>query len=583
MGAARRLSRILALTAPPASASTALTREARQELADRVLASVARYPEQAAALRAMASGRQSVLQANRRAGKTQGIMRWVLAQMLCRDSWLCVVITYHLAGPTDNFLDNGQDDCLLAVLRQLGLVRGRDYVVRRHGEYVKRIRFTWGSELRVVDAGSIRALDKSRGSAAHLYWADEAQSQPYLALMLAQIVGPARADHSARVVLSGTPSADVDSFFGRVCLGIEPGWERCELWSWNNPRFGSTVAERWQHLLSETILTQRGNYGITPANENTLRALTADELRAIARGRDHGLRPEVREMLSQVTADLLREHFGRWMYRVSEHVFAWRHPDLYFGRLAGVDGAEPIADTMRQRFALLPHRPGRQWRAAIGMDIGTTAPAAWLVMAFADDHPTAYELWSEKQEGLDDGQMFDRLVAIMDEVEGLGVQIAGIIADNKGMRLGTGKYWDRQLRHRLPDGVRIPKAVAIDGRIIAANLDLGAGRIRIVRGSPLDVEGANLRWKVRELGSLAPPVPDVERFITLPDGRMYQPGDHVLDCLCYTMQDLRHLWAFEPTNENEPRTAAELRAASDRAQADRRAEVRRRELARSTR
>lgn len=576
----RRKLRVLEMTAPLTAATGEITLEARQQAADRVLAPVLNYPAQRDALLKIAAAKLSCLQANRRAGKTQGVMRWVLAQMIaCPRQWSCVVITRHLKSPTDNFLDNGKPDCMLEIIKSLGLLN-RCRVQRSQGS-VRLIRFEWGSELRVVDAGTVDALDKGRGNAADLYWADEAQAQPFLVQMLAVIVGPALADQDAKIVLSGTPSADVDSFFRRVALGLEPAWQRVEMWSWENPHFGDSAQERWRYVLRTSILPMRGQYGITAANENVLHDLTEQQLVAIAHGADDALPAEVRAVLEEVTADLLREYFGRWLVRASEYVFAWRHERLYYARASEQElGDEPVAVTMADRLALLPHRHGRVWRVGVGMDIGTTSPAAWVAMAFAADHGTAYELWSEKQEGLDDGQMFARLVAILDELKALGVEVVGVVADNKGMRLGTALQWDRALRSRLPQGVRIPKALAVAGRVMSVNLDLAANRIRVVKGSPLDVEGKHLKWFPQDPDRPKPASIWVQRQITLPDGRLYRPGDHALDGLCYAMQDLEHIWGVEPGNEQEP-TPAELRQRAIDELAERRREMRRRAVGQS--
>jgi hypothetical protein len=565
------------MTAPLTAATGEFTLEARQAAADRVLAPIVAYPEQRRALEKIASSKLACLQANRRAGKTQGLMRWVLAKMLATPrQWSCVVISRYLSGPSETMLDNGKPDCMVELIRQLGLMN-RCRIQRTRG-MVRSIRFEWGAQLTVIDTGSLDALDKIRGTAADLYWADEAQSQPLLALMLTAIVGPALADQDAQIVLSGTPSGDTDSFFRRISLGLEPDWERIELWSWNNPHFGASPPERWRYLMRTSILPLRGQYGITAANENQLRELDERELRAIAHGDDAQLTPEVREVLKQVTADFLREYFGRWILRASEYVFAWHHKNLYYARVSGEDGPEPVGDTMAARLALLPRRAGRRWRVGVGMDLGTTSAAAWVVMAFAEDHATAYELWSEKQEGLDDAEMFARLKEILAELELLGVEVVGVVADNKGMRLGTHKQWDRALRGRMPQELRVPKAIATHGRQMAVNLDLASNRIRVVRGSPLDVEGRNLKWYPQDPAKPTPAKPWVERQITLPDGRLYRPGDHALDALCYAMQDLEHIWSQEPENEQEP-TAAEIRRMADVAHARQRQEMRRRAMA----
>lgn len=535
-----------------------LSVEARREVARRVLAPVKGHPKQWAALQMLRTSRLLCVQANRRAGKTYGIVRYLLARCVAKTTKV-VILTHFLAQPTKNALDNQRPDCMVELIRSEGL---SPFVkIHRTPAGIKSIRFAWGSVIDVIEASNAGAVEKPRGTTGDVFWADEAQSQPFLATMIARIVGPMLAETKASVILSGTPGTETDSFFRRVSLGLSSWWAKAAFFSWDNPVFGSTPEARWSGVLDDSIKLLSDQYGIPPEDLEFLRTLTEAERVAISDARDTDLRPEVRKWVDAADHDLLREFFGRWITAQSEYVFNWHRPGMYWCRESDrVPGDLPAAATMAARLQLLPFHPLRRWYAAIGVDLGVQDPSAWVVWVYANNHPTAYELWSEKRQGLSDTQVFARLEELVDEVKALGLQITGVIADNKGSRKGVGMDWDLNLRARVPSGVRIPRNMRTLDRVRALNLDLGAGRIKVVKGSPLDIEGLNLKWKPQDPDRPMPPTPWKERKVTLPDGRQDRPGDHALDATLYALQDLDHIW----NTEAEPPATVEEAMARER-------------------
>jgi hypothetical protein len=323
-------------------------------------------------------------------------------------------------------------------------------------------------------------------------------------------------------------------------------------------------------------------FGLVAGDLELMAGFTRAECVAIGVGADDQLRPAIVEWLERVKPALLREYFGRWVVASEEYVYDWyARDDLYFCRHTSLwlgTEALPMASTMAARVALLPMVDTargwkrREWRAVIGKDIGTYPdPAAWTVWAYSYDHPRAYEIWSEKQWHLGDSEMFARTKQIIEDAGDLGVRVTGVVADVKGMREGTRIDWDRQLKLRLPDGVRRPRHNVGAQRILAFNLDLGAGVLAVAAGSPLDIEGRHLRYRLNQAGN---PEIWVKRPVSLPDGTVLDgtgdnqpPGDHCLDASLYALDDLRHIWGREPEREQLPITVQEALHSERRANA----------------
>lgn len=545
--------------------------ERRKAIAREIMAPVRAYPAQWAMITALLHRPQAAVRKNRRAGGTEGVGRYVLTRCIAEPGWSCSIMTKHLAAPTINWLERAGISAM-SLIRDVGL--GNFVRVSRQAGSIKRIVFPWpegDSEIRVYELGHEHSIEKIRGSRAHLYWPDEMQSIEHAPAAI-DVVLPTLADFGGHIVATGTPGKEVDSYFRRITDGTEPQWHRVELFSWDNPAFGDTFEARWARIVETAIAPGQARFGLTGADLDLMRSFTRSTCMSIALGQDDQLSAPVKEWLARVKPTLLREYFGRWVVASEEYVFDWyARDDMYFARHTDLwlgTEALPWGRTMAERVALLPlletargPRP-RQWRAVIGHDLGTYPdPAAWAVWAYTMDHPRAYEIWSEKLWHLGDSEMFGRSKQLIQECSDLGVRVTGMVADVKGMRTGTRIDWDRQLKLRIPDGVRRPRHNVSPQRIMAFNLDLGAGVLGVAAGSELDIEGRHLRYRLNQAGRAEV---WVDRPVALPDGTVLDgtgdhqpPGDHCLDCSLYALDDLRHIWGREPPVENLPQTAAE--------------------------
>ena len=248
---------------------TGMPQGERENIAQSILEPTLGYPSQLKLWELLQSDPMVCAQANRRAGKTEGLGRPVLAAAIARDNWTCVIASKTLSAPTLNWLDRTGRPSAMGLLREHGLIgpghAASKYVkVRRTQGSIVSIKFVqWGSEIRVIDVGREDLIGKHDGQTAHLWWFDEAQNISCLHQVLADLVNPTLQDHGGGIALTGTPGVEVDSYFGQVSQGKAPGWERAHLASWQNPRFGATFDERWAHIYRTYLYPSRSAYMLT--------------------------------------------------------------------------------------------------------------------------------------------------------------------------------------------------------------------------------------------------------------------------------------------------------------------------------
>jgi hypothetical protein len=494
--------------------------------------------------------------------------------MIARDDYVVCIVAPRLLAPSEHWLDRAGGDSAVSLIHDHGL-DGHSTIQRQAGA-IKSIRFAWGSELRVYDLGDASKIEKIRGVRAHLWIADEAQGQTHLPRALAEAIMPTLADWGGQIIATGTPGRETDSWFRRVVEGDEEGWSRLHLWTWSNPAFGADPEERWQRVIDRVIAPARRRYKLTAEDVSLLRGLGESSLMTIAMSGD--VAPEIQDVLDRCDAALLREFFGRWVASSSDYVFDWHllgQENHYWCRQDDMWGSDaPLITSISDRVAALPRLPtgaAMQWRASIGQDIGWHDASATVVWVWSPTCPHAYELWSEAHVERTDTQVFERLAEIVDEVCAAGVHVDRVYGDLSGDRVGTQKDWDRRLRARLRRTgaplVVAPKKAGADEQRYALNLDLQAGLLRIVAGSPLDVEGRHLRYRPTD-EEHAPSQIWKRREVVLPDGRHTRPGDHCLDAARYAMQGLGHLRGQTPTAEDlRPKSQVEMSPAERRARA----------------
>ena len=216
----------------------------------------------------------------------------------------------------------------------------------------------------------------------------------------------------------------------------------------------------------------------------------------------------------------------------------------------------PVADTIAERFECLPKRQvgtrtiNRTWHAVIGMDFGWSAGAqSWVVWVWTKGIDRAFVLLSRKVTKVHDDEFLKQTIELVEELQRQGISVHNIIGDINATRLGTGDAWNEKLDEHFRVGhVRIEKADKADKdeQMLAMNLDLIAGKISVVAGDPLDIEGRFLRWKAIDPENPKRPEIDKNRLIVLSDGKPIRPKDHCLDSARYSAKEIPFLFQEKP-------------------------------------
>ena len=535
-------------------------RAVRTHAVESILDRLRGYPEQHHAVGVAATAKLVCLQANRRAGKTEGFGAGLVeSRLINRDHYVVRVLTHRLAAPTNNWIDSDGKDSLLRRLDRFGLLRHAR--IQRSQGAIKSIRFSWGSALHVLHVSHQSAIDDAHGCNADLWWVDEAQALDTLPLALGQLVYPTLAETDGQVLLSGTPGREIDSAFKRYSTGADDGFVSTRVWSWDNPVFGDTDAGRWTRIIARILVPSRGRYGLSLEDLDQLRILTRDERVAIGRGT---LKPgEIADWVKTLDADLLRQYFGAWVVGGAEYVFAWHSApeDFYYARTADCGFAErdeaalPIVnDSLASRFDLLPARKfgtqliPRSWSAVMAVDIGWNAPSAWVILAWSQGYPRVFVLYSHSQAGMNDDEIRDRTFALDQELRTLGLRQIVVVADVNGTRVGTGEAWNaeyaKRFRASITSWVELADKDDKETQIRMCNLAILDGRFACIAGDALDIEGRHLRFVAFDPDNPKPPKIHKTRKVTTPDGKTVIPGDHDLDAFRYAANRIPHIYEF---------------------------------------
>ena len=500
----------------------------RRRIARRILDRAAECPQQRELLRLVNSRRQVATHKTRRAGATDALGHYVLAQMIAHDRWACVVVVEELESYTRNWLERPATEYnALTLLERVGMLEFCK--VERSGHAITRISIpAWGSELRVITVANARVMARKRGMTSKLWIVEEAQDVVHLADVLSKLIGPTTADFDAHVVLNGTASPELDGLFAHAVIGDGDDWARAVLASWRNPAYGDTFEERWPTLVERTIAEARSRWALDADEIAKIAALTESELDAIMLS---PVLPDALAWVEDLDPDLLRELFGRWVADSGRLVYNWRKVDYWLDAPIADDLGD-VAGTVRAALDLLRERVGpADWRAVVSHDGGYDPdPAAWVVTVWAPGQLHAYELWSITQHRVPTDEQLEVLAAICAALRACGISSVVAVADLDAAGHGTREQWVQALQVRLQIALQPAYKPQRREQITALNLALCDREIRVVRGGCLDTEGRHLRWHPTKRG-----VEHKERVVRLANGRQYAPGDHCLDGLRYSL------------------------------------------------
>lgn len=530
----------------------------RKSMARTVIRPHQASPEQVALLRACKEHRMVTSQANRRAGKTRTIGSYVLARSLCKSDHVTRILTHRLSSPSQTYLDNGQTSVIDYLAKFNILSRCR---IDRVAGAIKSIRTPWNSAIYVHDIAHAAAIDAHRGVTADIWWGDEAQHLALLHLALSILVFPTLADRDGRVFLSGTPGRDIDTAFYSYSRGNK-GWHAQTLYSWHNPAFGPTVADRWRHILDKGIVPAAAVHRLSDDDVSKLRSLDPTTLNAIA---SVCADPDTTEWVQTLDPHFRREFLGLWVAGGGDYVLSWHDAPIGFyyaqlqthpfpteiGLLRVVNppnardiDATPLVACLRSAMAELPKNVvGRacDWHASVGLDLGwNPSSTAWSVLVWSPQHPGhTFELFSDGALELPTDLILDKTLALIVALRHLGVRVVGVRADTNGTLKNLGAQWSSVFASRFGTQIPIMECIKTDKeqQYRALDVDILRGQFHVIKGSRLDIEGRHLRFKAYNPDRPTKAKIDKDREIVLPDGRTMRPGDHAIDATRYAMAD----------------------------------------------
>lgn len=576
------LSALSALTQRTRGASL---REQRDEWASRIRAPVFNHPKQLAFVSSPA--RLKATSSNRRGGKTEGVGRWDAADLIDNDGELIWVFSETLEQYSANWLTRTPGPSMLDLLEDVGLVEGTHYTVSRYDrKIIRSISFAWGSQLRVLSSADSTKLEKPRGGRPTKIRADEVQKMPHLQAIIAKVVAAASADFDASVLLTGTPGADVDTYFHEIASGRKSNWEVHHLYSCDNPFFGSSWRDRYEKSVLSRLRVFQEDFGINDEQMEVLEELSNEDYTCIARSEIAEMPERLAWLIRTLNPDCLREFFGRWVAEESEYVFTsirqvpeatlyWNTYAESIGKQARGEGRPSDffseIESWSKRAEELPsvktHQGERKkkWSAVIGGDFGFFPdPFALWCGVLSPEHHSLLEFSACKATRMTEPEQFSALSSWAKALRDLGISVSAIVLDAGGAEgMPVVKGWLDRLRDSLSNPHLLVEAAAKANswtQRFQINSEIRGGRIQLLRRSPTVVEGLYLKRipPNPEKNKLKPSTAKHRRVEV--DGASFVPGDHCLDAMRYAWYWCIHHWSVLHTEDSyiDPLTAMSL-------------------------
>lgn len=438
---------LLLVFALASAVSPALVQAARDELARRAIAEIARrretpefrgfvrgrivaklHEKQRSVLRALESGVRFVaLCCGRRSGKTHLLASLIILRLL--DAGFNEEVVF--AAPTK---DRGKDLIWDELVRMID----EYHLGWQAHSHTGRIKTPWGARFRIVGLAEKKEPGKQRGGNVVAFFADECQEFVHLLEALLVAVGPALTQRRGWFVASGTPGPARRGYWFRICHG-EEGFKGFHWTMRENPCLGRDA--------DEIIAEERERHG-WPENHPTL----------------------------------LREYFGLWVDDLAMLV-------------CELSEASNIVDE-------IPEYDPKTWKHFIGIDYGFSPdPTAWVVAAAHPHKNLVAILHVEKHLRLTSDEIAEKTNVIY--VDFRAKRIVGDSASGGATFINDWNVrYGRQHKIRAQHAEKYDKKASIE----MLNTELRKGRLILLRGkaTALIDEMLELQWEDPEHTEILP-------------------------------------------------------------------------------
>ena len=371
------------------------------------------------------ASKRKVAVCSRRAGKSDGIGRWLLDGG--RDD----------PGGLSVYIAISRNLCRLILWRALHEINDRDNLGLRFKEEDNQLYCILPNEHRIWMAGckDSAEIDKFRGPSYRRAVVDEAQSYgPYIEELVEDVLGPALVDVNGEIALTGTPAPVPAGYFYEISTGMgqREQWPTHHWTLVQNPHIQlRDVPEELR--MSEVESANRSDY----FNPRSIEYLEK-KLESNGWDRSH---PTFR-----------REWLGEWVKDLEALVYPY----------------DPKKNRCFQRD--LPEDEGDRWTYTLGIDIGVVDASAFVVGAIRRGYPEVYVIYAEKR-----NRMTPHEVAVHIERLKERFPIKHVVMDVGGIGKGYQEECQRHFKLKIEPAEKNRKRAFIEvvyGQLISGNIKI---------------------------------------------------------------------------------------------------------------
>jgi hypothetical protein len=303
------------------------------------------------------------------------------------------------------------------------------------------IRFTNGSEIRLLGADKDKEAQKKRGDKTIMEVVLEAQNfGPFLRTLVEEVAEPCLFDMRGTFCMEGTP--------GPICSGY-----------WFDASGREDSAQRWTSVGGKDSVGTGWSCHRWSVLDNPYVPHAKDELALTKKKR----------RWADDNPTYVREWLGKWVNDTSVLFYAY-------------DEKRNLYDTSK----IQPWGPG--WSHSLGWDLGSLDSMALVVWGWHPDYPHLFEAHSWKRPGTELAGGAADVMAEIDMLEKQGFNFVKKVADTGG----GGRMYVEEVQLRYNHVFEAAKKTDKYEHVMLFNDDLRTGKIKLVPGSPLQVELSEL-------------------------------------------------------------------------------------------